>query len=77
MILVWVDDIYYAGPDHIIPALLKDQLLQVIDCNKVGDMKDYVDCKIERDCIKRDMRLTQPVKIRKFKDKFGIKDNNN
>ena len=36
-------------------------------------MKEYVGCKIERDCDKQMMKLTQPVKIQKFQDKFDIK----
>ena len=72
--LLWVDNFLLVGPDHLVPKV-KDRLTQLMECDDVGEMVEYVGCKIERNREIRDMRLTQPVKIEKMKDEFGCDPN--
>jgi hypothetical protein len=71
VILLWVDDFLILGPDNLVPGI-KDELLSLFNCKDVGKMNEYVGCRVEHDCKTGWMRLTQPVKIQKFVDKYGI-----
>jgi hypothetical protein len=71
VILLWVDDFLILGPDELVPGI-KDELLSLFNCKDVDEMKEYVGCQVERDREAVWMRLTQPVKIQKFVDKYGI-----
>ena len=42
------------------------------DCDIVGNMDEYVGCKLERNWKERSIRFTQPVMIQSFKDEFDI-----
>lgn len=45
---------------------------QHFNLDKVGELKEYVGCKVEYIKIKGQMKLTQPVLIQSFADKFGL-----
>jgi hypothetical protein len=51
VILLWVDDFAIFGPDELVPGI-KNELLSLFNCKDVGEMKEYVGCKIERDCAR-------------------------
>jgi hypothetical protein len=64
VIVLWVDDFAIFGPDELVPGI-KNELLSLFNCKDVGEMKEYVGCRIERDHENGWIRLTQPVKIQK------------
>jgi hypothetical protein len=71
VILLWVDDFAIFGPDELVPGI-KNELLSLFNCRDVGEMKEYVGCRIERDRESGWICLKQPVKIQKFVEKYGI-----
>jgi hypothetical protein len=71
VILLLVDDFLILGPDELVPGI-KDEILSLFNCKDVGEMNEYVGCRVERDCEAGWMRLTQPVKIQKFVAEYGI-----
>ena len=74
IVLTWIDDFLIAGPDHLIPGIRRD-IEAVFDCEDVGVMVEYVGCKVDCNRKERSLKLTQPVKIDKFHDEFGIERN--
>jgi hypothetical protein len=71
VILLWVDNFALFGPDELVPGS-KNELLSLFDCRDVGEMKEYVGCRVKRNRENGWICLTQPVKIQKFVDKYGI-----
>jgi hypothetical protein len=71
VILLWVYDFAIFGLDELVPGL-KQELMSLFDCKDVGEMHEYVGCKVERNREEGWIRLTQPVKIQKFVDEYGI-----
>ena len=43
---------------------------ELFDCDDVGEMKEYVGCKVDYNHEKRYMQLTQPVFIQSLEDEF-------
>jgi hypothetical protein len=52
--------------------IAKNKTEAEVDCDDVGEIKEYIGCKVERDLEQRYIRLTQPVMLQSFKDEFGI-----
>ena len=50
----------------------KKQLMDIFDCDEIGELMEYIKCKIERG--EGWMKLTQPVLLQSFKDKFDLPD---
>jgi hypothetical protein len=50
---------------------IKNELLSLFNYKDVGEMKEYVGYRIERDRENGWIRLTQPVKIQKFVNEYG------
>jgi hypothetical protein len=71
VILLWVDDFLKLGPDELVPGI-KEELLSLFNCKDVGEMNEYVGCRVEHNREASWMRLTQPVKIQKFVEEYGI-----
>ena len=44
--------------------------MDCFECDEIGELKEYIGCKIERG--DNYMKATQPVMIKSFMDKFGI-----
>jgi hypothetical protein len=71
--LSWVDDCLVCGrPEGIKYA--KQQLMDRFDCDEVGELKEYVGCKIEHDKEGGWMKLTQPVLMQSYIDEFNLPD---
>jgi hypothetical protein len=45
---------------------------KIFDCEDVGEMNEYVGCKIERDLEEPSLRMTQPVLLQSFEDEFDL-----
>ena len=69
LMLLWVDDFCIMGPDKAVKEH-RDTLKSMFDCKDIGEMNEYVGCHVERDKAKRTVRLTQPVKIKRFQDEY-------
>jgi hypothetical protein len=67
--LSWVDDCLMIGPKEEIMNV-RAGILTKFECDDVGEMTEYVGCKVERKphCI----QLTQPVLIQSLEDEFEI-----
>jgi hypothetical protein len=50
----------------------KEQMKKLVDCDDIGEMKECVGCKVERNWQERWIRLTQPVMLQSFKDEFNL-----
>ena len=69
VMMMWVDDCLIAGPKaKVIHA--KDKMLSMFDCKDLGEMKEYVGCRVERG--EGWLRLTQPTQLKKFSDEFDL-----
>ena len=63
--LSWIDDCLIAGHQDCV-KLAKEQMKQCFDCDNVGELKEYVGCKIER--TDSTIRLMQPVLLQSIED---------
>jgi hypothetical protein len=69
--LSWVDDCIVAGKKkEVLQA--KDSMMELFDCDNVGELNEYVGCKVDYDQEAGIMKLTQPVMIQSFKDEFDL-----
>ena len=69
--ITWVDDCLIAGKkDQVTKA--KEKMMTLFECDEIGEMKEYVGCKVEHNREERYIRLTQPVMIQSFQDKFDL-----
>jgi hypothetical protein len=69
--LSWVDDCLIGGKDEGV-KIAKGQMMDLFDCDDVGELKEYVGCKIDYDRKVGSMKLTQPVMIQSFNDEFDL-----
>ena len=70
MCLTWVDDkLFIAHKDKIMAE--KDGLSKHFKCDDVGELEDYVGCKIDVDRENRKMTISQPVLVQSLFDEFG------
>jgi hypothetical protein len=67
--LSWIDDCLVVGDEEGVLAA-KEQMKANFDCDDIGELMEYVGCKIERtdDYVK----FTQPVLLQSFVDEFNI-----
>jgi hypothetical protein len=69
--VTWVDDCLVCGKKEGVLAA-KKQLMERFDCDEVGELKEYIGCRVDRgDGI---MKLTQPVLLQSFEDEFDLPD---
>ena len=47
-------------------------MLQQFDCDEVGELKEYVGCKIDWDKSAKWLKFTQPVLLQSFQDEFEL-----
>ena len=66
--LLWVDDCLVAGPEQLVTENTTE-FRKLYDTTDEGEMTEYVGCKVERTF--EQIRLTQPVKIKRLMDEFG------
>jgi hypothetical protein len=71
--LLWVDDCLCVG-SHAAVKRATEAMKARFDCDDIGEMKEYVGCKVDRDYAKRTVKFTQPVMVQSFEDEFDIKD---
>ena len=71
--LSWIDDCVCFGKASDVEES-RNKMKTMFDCDDIGDMDEYVGCKIE----KRDgsFKFTQPVMVQSFEDEFELPNNN-
>jgi Reverse transcriptase (RNA-dependent DNA polymerase) len=68
----WVDDCLLIGHKEDV-SKYKTMLHQFFECEDIGNLKEYVGCKIERNKESKSFKIPQPVIIQSFEGEFGIK----
>ena len=67
----WVDDCLITGTkDAVVHA--KKQMMEQFDCDEIGEMKEYIGCKIDR--TEDSIKITQPVLMQSYTDEFDLSD---
>jgi hypothetical protein len=51
----------------------KNMMQQYFECEDIGELKEYVGCKIDWNKKDKSLKISQPVIIRSFQDEFGVK----
>ena len=72
--LSWVDDCMCWGPKSVVPGENK-KFTSRFDCDDVGEVKEYVGCKIVMNKEEGTMKLVQPVMLQSFTDEFDVSIN--
>jgi hypothetical protein len=71
--LSWIDNCLVVGQaDGVKKA--KKMMTDRFDCDIIGNMDEYVGCKIERNTIQGWKRFTQPVLLQSYKDEFNLQE---
>jgi len=71
--LIWVDDCLCIGPEKACKQAVADMKSR-FDCDDVGELAEYVGCKVTHNKVARTIKFTQPVMIQSFLDEFDIAD---
>ena len=66
-----MDDCLIVGHPKAV-AEAKKQMMAQFDCDEVGDMKEYIGCKVEYNRSACYVKLTQPVLLQSFVDEFDL-----
>ena len=67
--LTWIDDKLCIANKGSIKSE-KNKLMQHFKCDDVGEVKDYIGCKIDFDEKMRSLKMTQPVLVQSLSDEF-------
>ena len=67
----WIDDCLVVGSKKGV-EIAKKQMLDRFDCDDVGNMDEYVGCKIDRNWADRSLKVTQPVLLQSYTDEFEL-----
>jgi hypothetical protein len=67
----WVDDCLVAGKKLGV-LIAKGQMTARFDCEEIGEVDEYVGCKVERNYEDNSIKLTQPVMLQSFIDEFNL-----
>ena len=71
--LSWVDDNVNCGKRADVKQAVTEMQDQ-FECEHMGEMTEYLGCKIDHDKQNRTIKFTQPVMIQSFEDEFKLKD---
>eukprot|EP00957_Ditylum_brightwellii_P123347 9405115-Ditylum_brightwellii.AAC.1 len=71
MWMTWVDDCLVAYPDSLV-KVDKEKMMNLFECKELGEVDEYVGCKIDYDRKDRSMSITQPIILQSYKDKFNL-----
>jgi len=71
--VTWVDDNMVIAPPNIVDRE-KDMMKNHFECDDLGNMTEYIGCKIERSNTSRAIKITQPVLVQSLKDEFDLPD---
>jgi hypothetical protein len=74
MWISWVDNCTIGGSYEGV-QFANQQMMTGFDCDEVGELKEYVGCKIDFNKEEGWMKLTQPVLMQSYEDEFDTHDN--
>ena len=69
--LSWVDDVLICGPKDSV-LMSKSLISDAFAIDDVGEMTEYIGCKVEQNHDEGYIRLTQPVMLQSFEDEFDL-----
>jgi hypothetical protein len=69
----WVDDYIGAGQKEDVLET-KERIKAKVKVEEIGELKEYIGCKIDRDIAGRSIKVTQPVLIQSLADEFELPD---
>ena len=72
--LSWIDDCLCMGPNAEVMKS-KEEMKGLFNCEDIGEFKEYVGCKIERNDIEGYVKFTQPVLLQSYNDEFQLPSN--
>ena len=64
-------DFLLAGPNKR-TKLAKIKMMSLVECEEMGELKEYIECKIERNWNEIWVKLTKPIMVQSFKDKLKL-----
>jgi hypothetical protein len=67
----WIDDCLVVGSKKGVKKA-KKKLIDRFDCDVIGNMDEYVGCKLERNHEERWVKFTQPVLLQSYEDEFDL-----
>jgi hypothetical protein len=67
----WFDDCLVACKKKGV-IIAKGQMTARFDCEEIGEVDEYVGCKVERNYEENSIKLTQPVMLQSFVDEFDL-----
>jgi hypothetical protein len=71
----WVDDCLVCGKREAV-EIAKTEIKEYFECDEVGELLEYVGCKVEHNRDEHWIKLTQPVLMQSYIDEFDIPDGN-
>jgi Reverse transcriptase (RNA-dependent DNA polymerase) len=69
--LLWVDDCLICGPRDQV-EIAKQNMMKRFECDEVGELKEYVGCKVDYNHEEGWIKLTQPVLMKSYTDEFKL-----
>ena len=72
----WIDDCLVLGSKAGV-KIAKAQMMERFDCDEVGNMDEYVGCKLERNWDEGWVKFLQPVLLQSYHDEFNLPDEKN
>ena len=67
LIVSWIDDLLIVGSVEAVNDT-RFQLEARFDCEDIGFLQEYIDCKIDFDRKQKRLKITQPVMIQSLSD---------
>jgi hypothetical protein len=72
----WVDDFLIVGAKEAV-MMAKEEMIKRFECDDVGELKEYVGCKVTFGKNDESLTLTQPVLLQSFVDEFSLPEGPN
>ena len=69
--LSWIDDCLCVGEAEAV-VKAKDDMLKRFDCDDIGEVNEYLGCKIDINKEEGSLRMTQPVLLQSYSDEFNL-----
>ena len=67
----WIENCLVVG-SHKAVAKAKRAMMERFECEDVGNIVEYVGCKIDIDREKQTLKFTQPVLLQSYEDEFDL-----
>ena len=71
--IFWIDDCFSTGPPKLVYEA-KKEMMKHFKVDDLGELEEYVGCKIEHNKEEGWMCLTQPVLLQSYADEFNLPD---